>query len=75
MPTYEYQCPECGKKFEKYEAMTSEPRAACPRCGTKAERLISGGAGIFVRAAEGESQESCCGTTNPCDDPKRCCGR
>ncbi len=37
MPTYEYQCKKCGKKFDRVEHVTehdaSEP--VCPECGSK----------------------------------------
>ncbi len=37
MPTYEYQCKECTKKFERIEHIeehdTSNP--TCPKCGSE----------------------------------------
>jgi putative FmdB family regulatory protein len=51
MPTYEYKCPKCGTRFEKFQRITSKPGAPCPKCGAKAERLISGGHGIVFKGS------------------------
>jgi len=48
LPTYEYQCPQCGKRFEAFRLMT-DPDACCPVCGMKAKRLISAGAGFLFK--------------------------
>jgi len=69
MPTYEYQCPS-GHVFEKFSpTMTSAKTATCPKCGKRAKRLISGGAGLvfkgsgfyitdYKRAGEKKTQEA-----------------
>ena len=81
MPTYEYECSHCGYKFERFQNMTDEPLKRCPKCHKKVKRLIGAGAGFIFKgpgfyatdyAKKGESSE-CCGMTNPCDNPKRCC--
>jgi len=43
MPIYEYQCQECGEKFEKLVRLsTSTSEIECPKCGRwKVEKLIS----------------------------------
>ncbi len=51
MPTYEYKCPKCGTRFEKFQKITSRPGAPCPKCGTKAERLMSGGVGVVFKGS------------------------
>ena len=51
MPTYEYRCPK-GHEFERFQRMSDEPGADCPKCGAAAERLLSGGAG-FIFKGEG----------------------
>jgi putative FmdB family regulatory protein len=51
MPTYEYRCPK-GHVFEKFSPqMTSRSRTRCPTCGQRAERLISGGAGLVFKGS------------------------
>jgi putative FmdB family regulatory protein len=51
MPAYDYECKECGRRFEGRQKMSEEPIAVCPQCGGKAERLISGGAGIIFKGS------------------------
>jgi len=81
MPTYEYVCEECGHRFEKFQSMTEEPVKTCPECGGRVRRLLSGGGGIIFKGSGfyatdyKKSDGACCGTTSPCDNPKRCCGR
>lgn len=51
MPTYEYRCPT-GHVFEKfYQKITAKRRVACPKCGKRAERLISGGARLVFKGS------------------------
>ena len=49
MPTYEYECQECGEVFEKFHKMTQKPRVKCPKCGGRAKKLIGTGAGIIFK--------------------------
>lgn len=51
MPTYEYRCTGCGNAFDKFQRMSDEPVADCPACGAKAERRISGGAGLVFKGS------------------------
>ena len=49
MPTYEYECPDCGHAFELFQSMTAKVKRTCPECGSrKLKRLIgTGGAVLF----------------------------
>ena len=51
MPTYEYQCSKCKKRFEKLQSMSEPPLKKCPHCGGKAERQISAGAGLIFKGS------------------------
>ena len=52
MPTYEYECGACGHRFEKFQSMNDKPIKKCPQCGkAKAERVISGGAGVLFKGS------------------------
>lgn len=53
MPTYEYQCGECGHRFEVFQRIVDPPERDCPKCGKKncVEQLISGGSGIIFRGS------------------------
>lgn len=50
MPTYDYECPGCHKRFESFRPMTN-PNADCPVCGARARRLISAGAGFLFKGS------------------------
>lgn len=49
MPTYEYQCKKCRKKFEKMQRFSEPPVKTCPACKGKVERLIGGGSGLIFK--------------------------
>ena len=51
MPTYEYKCPKCGTEFQQVQKMSAKPGAKCPNCGSKAERQMSGGAGLVFKGS------------------------
>jgi putative FmdB family regulatory protein len=51
MPTYAYRCPKCGHEFQKFQKMSDRARPKCPKCQTKAERVITGGAGIVFKGS------------------------
>jgi len=54
MPTYEYQCEECSKRFDLRRGFDDRSEARCPRCGAGARRLFSAvpvifnGSGFYV---------------------------
>lgn len=51
MPTYEYECRECGHSFETVQNMSDEPLKDCPRCGKSVRRLIFGGSGVIFKGS------------------------
>ena len=51
MPTYEYRCLKCKKKFEAFQRMSEKPLTECPKCGGKAERQISAGVGVIFKGS------------------------
>lgn len=51
MPTYGYRCPSCGHEYEKLQKISDETLTKCPKCGTRGERLISGGAGVVFKGS------------------------
>lgn len=40
MPLYEYECDDCGVRFERRQPITAEPLKDCPECGGDVHRLI-----------------------------------
>jgi putative FmdB family regulatory protein len=51
MPTYEYECKNCGHNFEVFQAMSDEPLKTCVKCGKEVRRLIFGGAGTIFKGS------------------------
>lgn len=51
MPTYDYECTECGYTFEYFQSMNDDPLEKCPECGGKVKRLIGGGLGIIFKGS------------------------
>ena len=35
MPIYEYQCEDCGEKFEKLVPMSAKTNPPCPKCSSE----------------------------------------
>ena len=51
MPTYEYECVECGHRFEAFQAMSDDPLQECEHCSGPVKRLIFGGTGIIFKGS------------------------
>lgn len=50
MPTYDYECQDCGHRFELFQSITAPVKRKCPECGKRAlERLIGTGAAILFK--------------------------
>lgn len=41
MPIYEYECRDCGHRFEKLQKISSNRVRTCPECKGKVDRLLS----------------------------------
>jgi putative FmdB family regulatory protein len=40
MPTYEYECTACKKRFERTQRFTDPPVTECPECGGPVRRVL-----------------------------------
>lgn len=49
MPTYDYKCLKCNKRFEFFQSMKDEPLKNCPVCNGEVKRLIGSGAGAIFK--------------------------
>lgn len=67
MPLYEYQCEDCGVRFERIQHVIDDPVKICPDCGGPVRRLIHPvgivfkGSGFYVtdnRAKNSSSQKA-----------------
>jgi putative FmdB family regulatory protein len=83
MPTYEYECDECGLHFEQWQSISEKPLGECPHCGGQVRRLISGGIGFIMGGNKyrvdqpkkndcslESSGKTCCGRNERCDSPR-----
>ena len=51
MPTYNYYCSICDKKFSYFQKMSESPIQKCKKCNGKIDRIISGGAGLIFKGS------------------------
>ena len=51
MPTYAYQCTECGVQFERFQSFNDTPLTKCPECGKKSLRKVFTPAGIIFKGS------------------------
>ncbi len=64
MPTYEYQCENCGYKFDAKQSFKDEPLTVCPNCGGHIHRVIHAagvvfkGSGWYITDSKGASSVS-----------------
>jgi putative FmdB family regulatory protein len=49
LPTYDYKCLKCDKRFEIFQSMKDEPIKNCPDCNGEVKRLIGSGAGTIFK--------------------------
>ncbi len=48
MPTYAYECSNCGEQFERVQKFTDEPVTKCPQCKkNKVRRVMQASAIVF----------------------------
>lgn len=52
MPTYQYQCKNCGFELEELQSMKEPPLVHCPRCKTdNLARIMSSGSGLIFKGS------------------------
>jgi putative FmdB family regulatory protein len=52
MPTYEYECENCGHHFEEFQSIKAKPLKKCPACGkSKLNRLIGTGSAVIFKGS------------------------
>ncbi|WP_327680062.1 FmdB family zinc ribbon protein [Kitasatospora sp. NBC_00458] len=47
MPTYQYQCTECGNGLEAVQKFTDEPLTTCPDCEGRLRKVFSAVGVVF----------------------------
>lgn len=52
MPTYDYQCDDCGHEFELFQSISEPVKRKCPECGKlKLRRLFGTGAAVVFKGS------------------------
>ena len=53
MPTYEYECQQCGNRFEVFQSMNDPKLTLCPdeNCAGMVKRLLGTGGGIIFKGS------------------------
>jgi putative FmdB family regulatory protein len=52
MPTYEYQCKNCGHVLEELQSFTEPPLVQCPQCKQNTlARILGGGSGLIFKGS------------------------
>ena len=65
MPTYDYECNQCGRVFEVFQNMSDDPLSSCEECGGAVRRLIGGGLGIIFKGSGFYVTDNKSGSKNP----------
>jgi putative FmdB family regulatory protein len=52
MPTYEYQCKNCGHTLEEFQSMSEPPLTTCPECKQETlARVLGLGGGLIFKGS------------------------
>ena len=51
MPTYVYECRECGHRFELFQRFKAQPLQTCPECRESALRKVLFPAGVVFKGS------------------------
>ncbi|MEU3721787.1 FmdB family zinc ribbon protein [Streptomyces sp. NPDC031705] len=71
MPTYQYQCTECGEGLEAVQKFTDEALTVCPSCDGRLKKVFSAvgivfkGSGFYRNDSRGASSSSTPATKPP----------
>lgn len=76
MPVYEYECEQCGVRFERLQRMTDAPLTDCPECNGRVHRVmhpvgvIFKGSGFYVTDNRGKSSTGMPASKKKEEEPK-----
>ncbi|WP_128375223.1 FmdB family zinc ribbon protein [Streptomyces cavernae] len=74
MPTYQYQCTECGEGLEAVQKFTDDALTECPSCGGRLKKVFSAvgivfkGSGFYRNDSRGASSGSAPKSTSKSSD-------
>jgi len=64
MPTYQYQCDDCGHSFDRFQKFSEDALTTCPACGGPIRRVIGNvgvvfkGSGWYINDSRPKASES-----------------
>ncbi len=64
MPTYQYQCTECGEPLEIQQSFTDDALTECPTCGGRLRKVFNAvgvvfkGSGFYVNDSKSKSSST-----------------
>ncbi|HEY3479391.1 MAG TPA: FmdB family zinc ribbon protein [Streptomyces sp.] len=76
MPTYQYQCTECGEGLEAVQKFTDDALTVCPNCSGRLRKVFSAvgvvfkGSGFYRTDSRGSSSSSAPATKSGGSDSK-----
>ncbi|MGW3140448.1 FmdB family zinc ribbon protein [Streptomyces sp. NPDC001139] len=71
MPTYQYQCTECGEGLEAVQKFTDDALTECPNCAGRLKKVFSAvgivfkGSGFYRNDSRGSSSSSSPASSKP----------
>lgn len=71
MPTYQYQCTECGEGLEAVQKFTDDALSECPNCSGRLKKVFSAvgivfkGSGFYRNDSRGSSSSSTPSSSKP----------
>jgi putative FmdB family regulatory protein len=71
VPTYQYQCTECGEGLEAVQKFTDDALTECPNCGGRLKKVFSAvgivfkGSGFYRNDSRGSSSSSSPASSKP----------
>ncbi|MCD9875626.1 FmdB family zinc ribbon protein [Streptomyces guryensis] len=71
MPTYQYQCTECGEGLEAVQKFTDDALTECPNCSGRLKKVFSAvgivfkGSGFYRNDSRGSSSSSTPSSSKP----------
>ncbi|MFC9269385.1 FmdB family zinc ribbon protein [Streptomyces zhihengii] len=76
MPTYQYQCTECGEGLEAVQKFTDDALTECPNCNGRLKKVFSAvgivfkGSGFYRNDSRGASSSSSPASSSKSADTK-----
>ncbi len=71
MPTYQYQCTDCGEPLEIQQSFTDDALTECPACGGRLRKVFNAvgvvfkGSGFYVNDSKSKSSSTSTASTSP----------